>query len=203
MKLLGSPASAYARKVRIVLEEKHIACDYVVDRPTRPESKVKDFNPLGQIPVLVCLDGSAVYDSPVIVEYLDGLSGPRLIPEAFADRIAVKRWEALGDGIVDATVSLLLDGRREEDKRQGEEFQVRQTGKIARGLATMERDLGAGEFCHGGAFTLADIACGVALGYLDQVRATLDWRKDHPCLARLAERLAARDSFAKTKGDPL
>ena len=87
--------------------------------------------------------------------------------------------------------------------RQGEEFQVRQTGKIARGLATMERDLGAGEFCHGGAFTLADIACGVALGYLDQVRATLDWRKDHPCLARLAERLAARDSFAKTKGDPL
>ena len=203
MKLLGSPASAYARKVRIVLEEKRIACDYVVDRPTRPESKVKDFNPLGQIPVLVCLDGSTVYDSPVIVEYLDGLSGPRLIPEAFADRIAVKRWEALGDGIVDATVSLLLDGRREEDKRQGEEFQVRQTGKIARGLATMERDLGAGEFCHGGSFTLADIACGVALGYLDQVRATFDWRKDHPGLARLAERLAARESFAKTKGDPL
>ena len=204
MKLLGSPASAYARKVRIVIEEKRIACDYVVDRPTRPESKVKDFNPLGQIPVLVCHDGSTVYDSPVIVEYLDGLSAaPRLIPEAFADRIAVKRWEALGDGIVDATVSLLLDGRREEDKRQGEEFQVRQTGKIARGLATMERDLGAGEFCHGGSFTLADIACGVALGYLDQVRATLDWRKDHPCLARLAERLAARDSFAKTKGDPL
>ncbi len=204
MKLLGSPASAYARKVRIVLEEKHIAYDYVVDRPTRPESKVKDFNPLGQIPVLVCDDGSAVYDSSVIVEYVDGLSAAsRLIPEAFADRIAVKRWEALGDGIVDATVALLLDGRREEDKRQGAEFQARQNGKITRGLAAMERDLGANEFCHGGAFTLADIACGVALGYLDQAHAKMDWRKGHPTLARLSERLTVRGSFAKTIGDPL
>jgi glutathione S-transferase len=204
MKLLGSPASAYARKARIALEEKGIAYEYVIDRPSAPDTRVKEFNPLGQIPVLVCDDGSTVYDSPVIVEYADGLAPPpRLIPEGFADRIAVKRWEALGDGMVDAIVALLLDGRREAGKRQDESFQARQNGKIVRGLATMERTLGQGAFCHGDTFTLADIACGVALGYLDQVFPQRDWRADHPGLARHAERLAARESFRKTFAPPL
>ncbi len=203
MKLLGSPASAYARKVRVVLEEKNIAYEYVIDRPSAPNSKAKDFNPLGQIPVLVCDDGSAVYDSPVIVEYVDGLTAtPKLLPENVPDRIAVKRWEALGDGMVDAAVALLLDGRRDESGRQGEDWRNRQQAKIDRGLATMTRDLGGRSCCHGDTFTLADIAAGVALGYLDQVMPQFDWRTSQPNLARLAERLAARDSFRRTVAPP-
>lgn len=203
MKLLGSPASAYARKVRVVLEEKNIAYEYVIDRPSAPNSKAKDFNPLGQIPVLVCDDGSAVYDSPVIVEYVDGLTAaPKLIPENVPDRIAVKRWEALGDGMVDAAVALLLDGRRDEAGRQSEDWRNRQQAKIDRGLATMTRDLGGRSCCHGDTFTLADIAAGVALGYLDQVMPQFDWRTSQPNLARLAERLAARDSFRRTVAPP-
>src|ERR1700741_4027706 len=105
MKLFGSPGSPYVRKVRIVLEEKRVSYEYVVGSAGAPNSPVPQHNPLGKIPVLLRDDGTAVYDSPVIVEYIDGIgSGPQLIPEAFADRIEVKRWEALGDGIADATV---------------------------------------------------------------------------------------------------
>lgn len=203
MKLLGSPASPYARKVRIVLEEKNIPYEYVIDRPSSPNSVAANFNPLGQIPVLVRDDGKAIYDSPVIVEYLDNLSAaPRLIPEAAADRIEVKRWEALGDGILDAIVALLLDSRRDEAQRQSADWQGRQHRKIERGLATMEKDIGSGRYCHGETFTLADIAGGVALGFLDQVRPQFEWRKTYPGLAPLADRLAARDSFRKTLAAP-
>src|SRR5688572_27826621 len=107
MRLFGSPGSPFVRKVRIVLEEKRIPHEYVIDRPSAPGSRVPQVNPLGKIPVLV-LDGRrAIYDSPVIVEYLDGVSGePKLIPADFEQRIEVKRWEALADGVADATVAV-------------------------------------------------------------------------------------------------
>ena len=112
MKLLGSPGSPYVRKVRIVLAEKKISYEYVIDRPSSDDTRVPQFNPLGKIPVLVCEDGRCVYDSSVIVDYLEGLvAEPRLIPAAFSDRIEVKRWEALGNGIADATVAISHDLR--------------------------------------------------------------------------------------------
>jgi glutathione S-transferase len=200
MKLLGSPGSPYVRKVRIVLAEKRIPYEYVIDRPSSPDSRVAQFNPLGKIPVLVCDDGRTVYDSVVIVEYLDGLvPEPRLIPAAFNDRIEVKRWEALGDGIADATVAVSHDLRETEAQRKPAAWYERQRQKIQRGLAAMERDLGDREFCYGSGFTLADIAAGFALGYLDQVLQDTDWRRDFPKLKQLAVRLAARESFATTK----
>lgn len=199
MKLLGAPGSPYARKVRVVLEEKGIPYEYVIVRPSAPNSKVADFNPLGKIPVLVCDDGRAVYDSPVIVEYLDGLvAEPRLIPESFKDRIEVRRWEALGDGIADATVLISHDYREPEDKRQSAAWYEKQRQKIHRGLATMQNDLGNREYCHGAGFSLADIAAGYALGYLDQVLEEVDWRASHPGLKKLADRLALRESFRVT-----
>ena len=122
MKLLGTPRSPYAWKVRIALEERSIPYDYVIAPPADPDSNVSKFNPLGKIPVLVCADGTAVYDSSVIVEYLDGLgSKPRLIPESLADRIDVKRWQALGDGIVDSVVHIIQDQRRPSAVQQGAE----------------------------------------------------------------------------------
>ena len=203
MKLLGSGGSPYVRKVRIVLEEKRIPCEYVVASPSNPESGVAAANPLGKIPVLIRDDGRSVYDSPVIVEYLDGLGGAeRLIPESFSDRIEVKRWEALGDGIADATIEIVHDQRLPEAERRGDALYPKQMKKIDAGLATMERDVGSRNFCYGASFTLADIACGVALGYLDQALPKVDWRKTHPGLRRLSERLAARESFKKTTSTP-
>ncbi len=200
MKLLGSPGSPYVRKVRIVLAEKCVAYEYIIDRPSSPDSRVAQFNPLGKIPVLVRDDGSTVYDSVVIVEYLEGLvAEPRLIPAAFNDRIEIKRWEALGDGIADATVLISHDLRNPESQREPAVWYGKQRGKIERGLAAMEKDLGGREFCFGTSFTLADIAAGFALGYLDQVLPAMDWRKSNPQLKALATRLAVRESFSRTQ----
>lgn len=199
MKLFGTPGSPYVRKVRIVLEEKRIPCEYIIERASIPGSRVPQFNPLAKIPTLVRDDSRGLYDSPVIVEYLDAKGeGPRLIPEDFDERIEVRRWEALGDGVAEATVAINHEYREPKEKQRTPAWFERQRLKIDRGLAVMEKDLGAGEFCFGGRFTLADIAAGYALGYLDFALPELEWRKAHPALARLADRLAARKSFSQT-----
>jgi glutathione S-transferase len=199
MRLFGTPGSPFVRKVRIVLEEKRIPHEYVVERPSAPGSRVPQFNPLGKIPVLVLDDGRAIYDSSVIVDYLDGISGePRLIPAAFEPRIEVRRWEALGDGIAEATVAINHEYREPGDRRRPPAWFERQRSKIDRGLATIERDLGARQFCFGERFSLADVAVVVALGYLDYALAEIDWRGSHPGLARFAARMATRDSCART-----
>ena len=199
MKLFGSPGSPYARKVRVVLAEKQIPHEYVVARGSAPGSPVPQYNPLGKVPTLVLDDGRALYDSPVIVEYLDTMGkGPRLIPEAPAERIEVLRWQALGDGIAEATVNINHDLREPKEKQHAPEWFQRQRDKIDRGLATIEKDLGSAQFCFGGRFTLADIAVGYAVSYLDFALPDVEWRKASPKLAKLAERLYARPSFATT-----
>jgi glutathione S-transferase len=196
MKLLGTPRSPYAWKVRIALEEKRIPYDYVIAPPADPESEVPRYNPLGQIPVLVRDDGTAIYDSPVIVDYVDGLApAPKLIPGDFEHGIAVRRWQALGDGIIEAIVLLSRDEREPPAARRGLDWTRNQEGKIERGLTWMERDLGGRAFCHGDAFTLADISCGVALGYLDRALPRFHWRPSLGALAAHAARLAERASF--------
>jgi glutathione S-transferase len=199
VKLYGSPGSPYARKVRIVLAEKRIAHEYEIQRGSAPGSPVPQFNPLGKVPTLVLDDGRGLYDSPVIVEYLDGLGeGPRLIPETPRERIEVKQWEALGDGIAEAAVHINHEQREPAGKQKDPAWFQRQRDKVDRGIAVMEKQLGKGEFCFGGRFTLADIAAGYALGYLDFAVPDIEWRKGHPALARLAERLFARPSFGTT-----
>jgi glutathione S-transferase len=195
MKLLGVDRSPYVRKVRIVLEEKGIACEYVQARPSVPDSPVPHYNPLAKIPVLVTDGDKGVYDSKVIVEYLDALKPePRLVPLEIEARMEVRRWEALGDGIADATVLISHD----YDRRQTDDWHQRQRLKIDRGLAAMEKDLGDREHCHGERFSLADIAAGYALAYLDASLPQIEWRGAHPRLARLTVRLAERDSFRRT-----
>ncbi len=194
MKLLGHDGSPYVRKVRIVLEEKRIPYEYVHARSSEPGSPVPDYNPLAKIPVLVTDAGKAVYDSPVIVDYVDSLAAePRLIPADREERVDVKRWEALGDGVADATVLVSHD----YDKVQTPAWHEKQRLKIERGLKVMASELGDREFCYGARFSLADIAAGYALGYLDRVLPDIDWRAAHPNLARLAARLAQRESFRK------
>lgn len=199
MKLYGSPGSPFARKVRIVLAEKQIPHEYEVQRGSAPGSPVPRFNPLGKVPTLVLDDGRGLYDSPVIVEYLDTLGGgPRLIPETPAERVEVKRWEALGDGIAEATVNINHERREPAEKQKAPDWFQRQRDKVDRGLAAMQKGLGRNQFCFGGRFTLADIAAGYALGYLDFATPDIEWRKGHTALARLAEHLFARPSFSTT-----
>jgi len=198
MKLYTAVTSPYARKVRVVLTEKKIECEYVDDNPWVAETAVPQFNPLGKIPVLVLDDGTALYDSRVIVEYLDTVSPvSRLIPEPSRQRIAVKRWEALADGICDATITIVREQKRPA-KQQSKEWIERQFDKIRLGVKELAKELEDKTWCHGEAYSLADIATGCALGYLDLRAPTIDWRADYPNLLKLADKLAKRPSFAET-----
>jgi glutathione S-transferase len=198
MKLLGSPTSPFVRKARIVLAEKKIEYTFELDNPWDENSRVPDANPLGKVPVLVLEDDSTLFDSRVIVEFLDRLSPlGKLIPSDNREKIEVKRWEALADGVLDAAVMVVLE-RRRPSKQRSEATIKRQMEKIERGLAVMSRDLADKPWCTGKAFTLADIACGVALGYLDFRHGAYDWRVLYANLAKLAAKLAERPSFADT-----
>lgn len=198
MKLLASLTSPYARKVRIALAEKKIDYALVEVSPYTAEAVVAAVNPLAKIPVLIVEDGLHVYDSRVIVEYLDSVSPvSRLIPEPTRQRITVKRWEALADGVCDAVAAIVLEHRRPAPQ-QSPEWIDRQRRKIVLGVAELARELGERQWCHGDAYSLADIATGCALGYLDFRMPDFDWRDAHPNLARLADKLGKRTSFADT-----
>jgi glutathione S-transferase len=198
LKLLATLTSPYARKVRIALAEKKIEYTLVEDSPWVPGNAVSEVNPLGKIPVLVLDDGTRVFDSRVIVEYLDAMSPvSRLIPEPSRQRIAVKRWEALADGICDAAGAIFLE-RKRPARQQSKEWIERQRAKIDRGIVELAQELDERPWCNGEAYSLADIATGCALGYLDLRFPEIDWRGAHPNLAALADKLAGRPSFADT-----
>jgi glutathione S-transferase len=198
MKLIGSLPSPFTRKARIVAAEKRVEYVWEVQNVWAPDNSVPDYNPLGKVPVLVLDDGTALYDSRVICEFLDSVSPiGKLIPADHRERIEVRRWEALADGVLDAAVLARLESQRAAPERsQG--WIDRQMGKVARGLDAMDIELGAKPWCCGNAFTLADIAVGTCVGWLDFRLPQLEWRKDRPNLARLAVKVFERPSFAET-----
>ncbi|BEV72004.1 MULTISPECIES: glutathione S-transferase [unclassified Paludibacterium] len=199
MKLIASLTSPYARKVRIVLAEKKIDCPLEVDIPWEADSKVPDYNPLGKVPVLELDDGMALYDSRVIVEYLDNVSPvQRLLPDGHRQLILAKRWEALADGIIDAAVTVFLEQKRPA-AQQSPEWIERQYGKIARGLQALSTDLGERPWCHGDGYSLADIAVGCCLAYLAFRFPQISWKQDYPNLDALHQKLEARQSFIDTQ----
>jgi len=198
MKLIGSHTSPFVRKARIVLAEKRIEYELVVDNPLGPASRVAEFNPLGKVPVLVTDDGAAIYDSSVIVEYLDTVSPVgRLIPELGRLRINVKRWEALADGLMEASAFIVLE-RRRPAAQQSREWMDRQGTKVTQVLRAASHDLAERAWCAGEGYSLADIALGCALGYLDFRFADLDWRAQYANLARHAGKLFKRPAFEST-----
>ena len=198
MKLIANPFSPYSRKVRIVLTEKRIDYDFVIDNPGDAATHVPDFNPLGKIPVLVLDDDTTLFDSRVIVEYLDNASPvARLIPDDTRHRIQVRRWEALADGCTEAGVAIVVEKRRTADK-QSAEWISRQQGKVERALQAMSDELAHKSWCSGDHYNLSDIAVGCALGFLDLRMADVNWRKLYPNLAKLYEKLLQRASFRDT-----
>jgi glutathione S-transferase len=185
--------------VRIALAEKKIDCEMIVTSPWQAGNPVHAWNPLGKLPVLILDDGTHLFDSRVIVEYIDSVSPvSRLIPEPARQRIVVRRWEALADGVCDATALIVVE-RRRPAQLQSEDWMAHQDRKIRAGVEELARDLGDKPWCNGEAYSLADIATGCALGYLDLRYAELDWRSAYDNLARHAEKLGKRASFAETR----
>lgn len=196
MKLYGSLTSPYVRKLRILLREKGVACEFVQADAWAADSPVPRLNPLGKVPVLERDDGSALYDSPVILEYIDSLKSPALLAPAGEERWAMLRIQALADGLLDAAVTRLLESRRPSPQQSPENIK-RQEEKIARGLAFVDSMPKGEAYLLQNRFTVADLCLGVALEYID-FRYPHDWRGKHPRLALWLAGISTRPAFAET-----
>ncbi len=202
MKLIGSNTSPYVRKVRIVMIEKKLDYVFVTEDVWAAQTTITESNPLGKVPCLIMEGSDALFDSSVIVEYLDTLSPVgKLIPSVGRERAEIKTWETLADGVLDAAILARLEatwgGRT--DAQRCPAWIERQLGKVHASLRAMSRGLGEKPFCAGVHFTLADVAVGCALGYLDFRFPEIDWRTDYPNLARLQGKLMQRASFVETR----
>ncbi len=199
MKLLYTVNSPYARKVRIVAAEKHIDVQLQEVVLSSPDCPVKNYNPLGKVPVLVLADGDALYDSRVIAEYLDNRTPlAHLIPKDNSTKSAVRRWEALADGVCDAAVAVMLE-QRKPGTMQDATFISKQMDKVIRGLTVLNNDLGQNKWCVDDSFSLADIAVGCTLGYLGlRFSQVINLAEDYANLNRLQTSLLQRQSFKDT-----
>lgn len=199
MKIIGSLTSPYVRKVRIVFLEKKVDIDLTLENVWADNTTIAANNPLGKIPCLVLDDGENIYDSRVIAEYADTLSPvSQLIPSNSRERATVKTWEALADGIVDASILARLEASWRPLEEQSPAWISRQMSKIDISLRQMSLQLGENHWCHGKQITLADIAVGCALGYLLLRFPALTWQAQYPNLDALYQRLMGRSSFTET-----
>jgi glutathione S-transferase len=201
MKLIGTTTSPYVRKVRVVMAEKKLDYEFIIDDVWSKDSSVGQFNPLGKVPCLVMEAGDAIYDSRVIVEYLDTLSPVgKLIPASGRERAEVKTWEALSDGLLDASILARLEshwaGRQQQERSQA--WIDRQLGKVEDSLKAISDLLGERPYCLGNHLGLADIAVCCALGYLDFRFPQIEWRKQYENLTPFYEKISQRPSFVET-----
>jgi glutathione S-transferase len=197
MKLLAALISPYTRKVRVVLAEKKIECDMEIVDVAPGDNPVNRHNPLGKIPTLILDDGNALYDSRVIVEFLDSVSPiSRLIPEATRDRVAVRRWEALADGVLDAGLLVRYESLRDK-KEQSKAWTDKQLARMKRGMDQVAKEIGA--YCHAERYSLADIAVACCMGWLDfRKPGGVDWRGEYAPVARHHDKMLERPAFADT-----
>jgi glutathione S-transferase len=199
MKLIGADTSPYVRKVRVVMAEKRIEYRYEREDVWSPTTAIQQSNPLGKVPVLITEDGAAVFDSRVIVEYLDTLTPiQRLIPPSGRARVEVKCWEALADGLLDASIAARIELTQRPESLRSPTYLARQMSKVDAALDSMAKGLGDKPWCAEGKYTLADVAVGCALGYLDLRFSEVSWRARHPALEAHAERVFARQAFVDT-----
>jgi glutathione S-transferase len=193
VKLIGSNTSPYVRKARLVLLEKDLPHEYVVDPPSDPNSEAYRVNPLGRIPALILDDGECIFDSVVICEYADTLNDTTiLIPRGDAlARMRVRRWEALADGIMDSAIVVRNEVLRRAEMQLAATLALHNDA-ITHALQHIAAQLGTHDWCEGDALSLADLALVSALAYLDLRQPERDWRGTHPDLAAWFERMCAR-----------
>lgn len=198
MKLIASIASPFVRKVRIVMAEKKIDYELVLEDVWSETTTIQQSNPLGQVPCLMMDDGGAMFDSRVIAEYLDTLTPVgRLMPTSGRERAEVKCWEALADGLLDAAILVRMEKKRPV-RQQSPEWIKRQWSKVDAALKSMSAGLGESLYCVGGHYSLADVSVGCALGWLEFRFPETNWKAHHPELLRLFEKLSERQSFKDT-----
>jgi glutathione S-transferase len=199
MKLIGSLASPYVRKVRIVMAEKKVEYHLQLEDVWADDTTIRDFNPLGKIPCLLLEDGEAVFDSRVISEYLDTLTPVgKLIPPSGRERVEVRCWEALCDGVIDAGMLIQQENNMRASAERSAAWVSRQRRKVVDGLAAIAHGLAEKPWCASNHLTLADISVCCALGWLALNLPEIDWRTDYPNLDRHYEKLMQRQSFADT-----
>ena len=198
MKLIGSVPSPYVRKVRVVMAEKKLEYQFVLEDVWAADTTITASNPLGKVPCLVMEGGEALFDSRVIVEYLDTLSPVgKLIPSGGRERAEVKTWEALADGLLDAALLARMEAvwSERKDSQRSQAWIDRQLDKIQHALKAMSHGLGEKPFCSGIHLSLSDIAVVCAVAYLDFRFPQIDWRTPYPNLHKLHDKLAQRQSF--------
>lgn len=199
MKLIGSAGSPFVRKVRIVMAEKKLDYDFVLENVWAPDTTILHANPLGKVPCLLMEDGGTMFDSRVIVEYLDTLTPVcKLVPVQSRERAEVKCWEALADGVADAAILVRQENSMRSEEHRSASWTERQMTKVHAGLQAMSAGLKEAPFCTGKNYTLSDVAVGCTLGWLALRFPDIAWRSDYPNLARLFEKLSERASFKDT-----
>ncbi len=199
MKLIGSLPSPFTRKARIVAAEKRVDYVWELQNVWAPDNPVPDYNPLGKVPVLVLDDGTALYDSRVICEFLDSVSPiGKLIPADNRERIEVRRWEALADGVLDAGLLVRYESLRDK-KERSKAWTEKQVARMHRSMALIAADLEGRPWCHGERYSLADIAVGCCIGWLNfRKPGDVDWLAKYPAAAKHYDKLMERPAFADT-----
>lgn len=181
------------------MAEKKLDYELVIEDVWSPTTTISLSNPLGKVPCLIMEDGGAMFDSRVIVEYLDTMSPVgKLIPDGGRERAGIKCWESLADGVTDVGIIVRLERTQRPMDMQSDAWIERQLGKIRTGLNSMAMALGDSAFCAGSHMSLADVAVGSTLGWLAFRFPEINWREEHPNLARLFDKLSERPSFKDT-----
>ena len=198
MRLISATPSPYARKVRIALAEKGIPFELQTEVPWDSTTVTPRYNPLEKLPVLILEDGSAVYESRFILEYLEAKHPtPTLLPDDIDGKLAARHVEVLADGVCDAFVLLFWE-RHRPPEQQSQEWMARQLRKIDGGLTALARIAADRTHVIGDRFGLADIATGTVLKYLSIRWPEYLWQQRHPNLAALSLRLEQRASFRES-----
>jgi len=199
MQLVGSTTSPFSRKVRICFIEKEVPYDLLIEDGWDINTKLHHINPLGKIPCLVLSNGHPIYDSSVIADYIDEMSRVNpLLPKLSLDKARVKTVEALADGLLDAAILARRERMMRPTAQQSEAWIERQLHKVRASLCYLASSIGTFEYCLLNKFTVADVAVGCALDWLDFRLPEISWRSDHPNLDIYFSRLCLRPSFLLT-----
>ncbi len=196
MKLYGSPTSPYVRKARVVIHEKKVPCEWVAEDPWAEDSPISRRNPFGKVPALEIEPNNYLFDSMLIVHYLDHVDGKSLTPKDAAGYWQAQWWQALAHGMIDATVARVLETRRPEDKQMPAKI-AREEARIHRAIAVAEQRFHGDAYVVAKRLSLADLMLGVALQYID-FRYAHDWRSEAPKLASWHGSITTRRCFQET-----
>ena len=196
MKLYGSLTSPYVRKARVLIHEKQLPVELVVEDPWTEDSPIIPKNPLSKVPVLEIAPGKFYFESSLIVHFLDHVDGKSLTPTDAANYWQAQWWQALGNGIIDAAIQRIFETRRPPEHQLMDRME-REAARVRRAIALAEQSFEGGDYLLANRLTLPDLVLGVALQYVD-FRYPHDWRASSPKLAAWHAGIVRRPSFVET-----